>query len=245
MKVQVTGKILKKLKIKWDNWNSLSNEFYKNDYSEISRSAITDSLAFKVLHKSLEKGLKKEHFENVLELGGNMGEHIPFVKHGYTSYCCSDINFQDGERPSILDKRVVFKYENAEKLSFMNSTHDRVIITCLLHHVEKPEEVLRESKRVLRPGGILSIFLPHDPGILYRVTRGLTTLRAARKRDQKDAIQLLHAREHRNHFLSLEYLLRYVFDEDEIYKISFPATPLGYNLNAFSVYQIRTKDEFK
>jgi ubiquinone/menaquinone biosynthesis C-methylase UbiE len=231
------------LALNLDQIENKNNNFYSDSYTEISESGRENSYSSIKLHKSLEKGIFRENFNNVLELGGNRGEHIPYVKHSYLKYVCTDLN---AHRPKIVksfDGRVFFEKQNAENLSYSDESFDRIIMTCLLHHVTSPESVLLESKRVIRNDGLISIFLPHDPGILYRLLRSLTTLRRAKKMNRLEEIQLIHAREHKNHFLSLEFLIRQVYQEHEIYKFSFPDVKLGYNLNAFSVYHIKISNK--
>ena len=65
---------------------------------------------------------------------------------------------------------VEFRPAQAEKLPFADAEFDFVWIFDVLEHVEKPEQVLREVARVLRPGGRFHIVLPLEgqPWTLYR-----------------------------------------------------------------------------
>lgn len=65
---------------------------------------------------------------------------------------------------------VDFRLAQAEKLPFADAEFDFVWIFDVLEHVEKPEQVLREVARVLRPGGGFHIVLPLEgqPWTLYR-----------------------------------------------------------------------------
>jgi phosphatidylethanolamine/phosphatidyl-N-methylethanolamine N-methyltransferase len=212
--------------------------FYSKLYNEISCTAKNDSLTHRFLHSSLEKDLAGLYFEKVLEVGGNKGEHIPFINHGYNEYFCTDINiFQKTE---ILDKnlKIKFMFANVENLCFNDNTFDRVIVTCLFHHLKNPEMAAQELRRVTKNNGVISIALPHDPGLIYRLLRALTTLRIALKNDFYEAIQIIHAREHHNHYLALHKLLQIAFNLDDIGIKSYPINRLYYNLNAFSVYRI-------
>ena len=66
---------------------------------------------------------------------------------------------------------VDFRAAPAEKLPFADREFDFVWIFDVLEHVEKPEQVLREVARVLRPGGGFHIVLPLEgqPWTLYRL----------------------------------------------------------------------------
>lgn len=49
---------------------------------------------------------------------------------------------------------------SAENIPVVNSTYDNVLLCEVLEHLEKPENVLKECCRVLKPGGKLIISVP-------------------------------------------------------------------------------------
>ena len=85
---------------------------------------------------------------------------------------------------------------------------------------------------------MISILIPNDPGVLYRLLRGMTTLRAASKEGVYEEAQLVHAIEHRNHYLQLRRLLEIQFKKDKIPTSNFPLKFNSYNLNALTVFHI-------
>src|SRR3546814_5800995 len=74
---------------------------------------------------------------------------------------------------SDLDRRARLRLarEDATRLSLADGSVDRLIACHVLEHLHHPHDVLREWYRVLRKGGVLSILLPCDPGVLWRVGR--------------------------------------------------------------------------
>lgn len=68
---------------------------------------------------------------------------------------------------------VDFRLATAERLPFEDGEFDLVWIFDVLEHVDDPERVLREVRRVLKPGGRFHIVLPLEgqPRTLYRVVR--------------------------------------------------------------------------
>lgn len=61
-------------------------------------------------------------------------------------------------------KNVSFLREDLHKLSLADASQDLVVVSQSLHHVEDPETVLREARRILKPGGriVLLELMPHD-----------------------------------------------------------------------------------
>jgi phosphatidylethanolamine/phosphatidyl-N-methylethanolamine N-methyltransferase len=231
-------RILKRLEI-IDTQVATGTDFYQQIYGNLSATAIDGSLSNRVLHKSLELGLKNSSFANILEIGGNKGEHIKYVNCSYEKYVCSDLEIPKGEITQSFGPKVEFVIQNAESLTFESNSFDRVIFTCVLHHLSDPCIALRNARRVTKDGGLISIAVPNDPGLMYRFLRSLTTLRNSKKMNKFNEVQLIHAKEHRNHFLSLEWLIREAFVDDVISKVSIPFVFSSYNLNPLTIYQIR------
>jgi len=214
------------------------DDWYSTGYNQINSSAMPDSYTFRKMHSLIEKKFPSNRNLNILEIGGNRGEHLSFVTPDYQSYTLTDIR-----KPIDFvfkpDSRVKFELANVEKLHFPDQSFDRIIVTCVFHHLVNPEHGFRELKRVVRRGGTISILLPNDPGILYRLLRGLTTMRNARKKGLLGEIQLIHALEHRNHYLSLRTIAEWVYQDQKIVATYFPFKLKAYNLNAVTILHIK------
>jgi ubiquinone/menaquinone biosynthesis C-methylase UbiE len=172
---------------------------------------------------------------NVLEVGANQGEHLRYVVKDFSLYTMSDIR---NVELSISDARVKFQQANLESLPFGDSIFDRVICTCVFHHVTNPERGFEEIRRVLKDGGTFSLMLPNDPGLAYRTFRRLTSLIKAQKLGILSEARLAHSREHRNHYLSLKVILEWVFRTDQINYRHFPFHSSIYDLNLLTVCTI-------
>ena len=95
-----------------------------------------------------------------------------------------------------------------------------------------------ELLRVTKPGGVITILLPCDPGLLYRFLRRITSVRKATKINLNQKLKLVHAIENKNHFLSLVEILKYVFAEQHIDLSFYPNRFRSYDLNAFAIMEI-------
>jgi ubiquinone/menaquinone biosynthesis C-methylase UbiE len=117
----------------------------------------------------------------VLEIGVGSGLNLPF-------YDGSQIETLLGIDPSeallrrareraessALRSRITLQRASAERLPLDDESVDSVVMTYTLCSVDDPGQVLREVRRVLRPGGVLS-FVEHglsiDPGVARQQRR--------------------------------------------------------------------------
>lgn len=65
------------------------------------------------------------------------------------------------------DSGMKFQVADAHKLPFPDGTFDAAFCLEMLEHVESPETVLREMKRVLKKGGYIVLLVPSD-NLLFR-----------------------------------------------------------------------------
>lgn len=171
-------------------------------------------------HAWLERRFDASHyFGRVLEVGAGTGIHLQFVRHAFDEYWMTDLN------PPMLDKvnqdavnpkgsgKVIVSAENASRLSFPDKSFDRLIAAHVLEHLYKPHEVLREWCRVLRPGGVLSLLLPCDPGLLWRLGQNI----GSRKKFERVGFEYDYwaARGHINSINHLVTFVNYYFTDVE------------------------------
>jgi len=60
-------------------------------------------------------------------------------------------------RENLPDQTILFEQQDAAALSFPDAAFDLVSCAFSLHHLPKPQRVLTEIRRVLKPGGLLLI----------------------------------------------------------------------------------------
>ena len=67
--------------------------------------------------------------------------------------------------------KISFEIVDVHKTPYTDNSFDRVIATCLLHHLDNPIIALQEIRRIVKTDGIVSISLPCDPGLAYRIAK--------------------------------------------------------------------------
>ena len=220
-----------------------AEDYYQNHYQKITNSGPIGFVAM-IGHLTLEKwpftkfiGDWQKGFENVLEVGAGHGQHYKYLDRDFVKYTMTDI------RPSLLknleidDSRVIIEKRSidAESLPYEDDSFDRVIATCLLVHLNNPEKALIEWRRVVKPGGTISIYVPCEPGIFLRLLQSVTT----RRKQKKLGInaKYLHYGEHRYNFPFVITIIDNVFSQNFRVR-KFPFLIGTFDMNLWSVVTI-------
>jgi phosphatidylethanolamine/phosphatidyl-N-methylethanolamine N-methyltransferase len=194
-------------------------------------------------HRALERNISNLSQGHILEIGGGKGEHLKFVKHDFLSYTLLDVE-SDGAKslvPTELLNKVAFYKRDARNINKKDSTYDRIICTCVLHHIPNVEIALQELRRVAKDQAQISIYLPCDPGMLYRWIRHWTSHRkqvAILDTSMKE-VKYLWSQEHPNHYLGILSAIKMIFKDDVIKIRKYPIPWLGWNTNLFSTISIK------
>ena len=180
------------------------------------------------------------HFGRVLEVGAGTGMHLKFVRHAYDEYWITDRNQPLMDKITLPDAagthgKLCFAREDATQLTFPDASFDRVIATHVLEHLYQPHKVLREWIRVLKPGGVISLVLPCDPGVLWRIGR----YAVARNKFVKAGLNYDYwmAREHVNPINNLVSLIRHYFPD--VREQWLPCRVPSIDLNLFYIAHIK------
>lgn len=194
-------------------------------------------------HSLLEKTLPAITGPQViLEVGAGSGHHFPYVKAGFSRYMMTDGSTEmlaiGSEKYSreISSGTMLIELQDATKLNYADSSVDRLIATHVLEHLPNPVNVLKEWNRVVKPGGVISIVLPCDPGMLWRLGRHLGPRRNAQKLGL--AYDYLQAAEHINSIFNLKVFIQHHFEF--ITETWYPAKVPLPDLNLFYICHIRT-----
>ncbi len=194
------------------------DDYHRRWLGAYERNNYDNSLSGSVLtrtHDLIERDLDPDqHISQVLEVGAGTGVHLAFVRHEFDRYVMTDhsaTTLERAEIPAALRPKVEFDTVDAAKLHYPDDSFDRVIATHVLEHMQNPHAVIREWCRVLRPGGVLSLILPCDPGLAWRIGRYF----GPRKKATGSGIDYDYwmAREHVNSINNLVTFVRFYFDD--------------------------------
>jgi len=168
--------------------------------------------ALRYSHRQLEKFNGKKKYSKVLEIGAGTSPHIDYLKHGYDEYFVAETSDYALEFYKGTKNIKAHSYDGVN-LPFNNNFFDRIIISQCLEHINEPEKFLFEMMSKLKEGGILSISLPTDPGLLWRLGRLLIKHFIVKKtcNISKEEYEYINATEHVNSIFNLISLIRYNF----------------------------------
>lgn len=216
-------------------------DWYAANYNDIASTA-DGSFVTRYMHGGLERRHgATEHFSRVLEVGANRAEHLGYVRHGYDAYVLTDLEEPEVDAAVRADGRVEVGAADVTALPYADESFDRVVSTCVLHHVDSPLQAALEMRRVTRTGGCVSVLMPTDPGLAYRLGKALTSGRRARRRGLGHLHDLVSALDHRNHFRSIRVQLEHVFRDDAPTVRWYPWRFPSVEVNAFVVFEARIR----
>jgi ubiquinone/menaquinone biosynthesis C-methylase UbiE len=218
-------------------------EKFATVYDDSNYSSPLQSLVMRTSHRLAERAFgEKVHFDRVLEIGAGTGEHLSFVRHSFNEYILTDLDPQTldvakKKLAGIHDGKIAFEAQKGERLDYPENSFDRVIATHVLEHIYQPHLAIKEWTRILNNEGVLTILIPTDPGLAWRLGRHL----GPRKRaiTQGIAYDYVMAREHVNSCNNLIAILRHYFPQAK--EAWWPLPLASIDLNLFFAFHATIK----
>jgi len=191
-------------------------------------------------HKKLENFNKKDSYDKILEIGAGSAPHLDYLSHSFKEYHIAETSdYASSVFKENSKKNVYFKKYDGKKLPYDDDFFDRIIISHCLEHILSPEEFIFEMMKKLKKGGVLSISLPTDPGIAWRLGRLFIRLFSIKKTYDitGEEYEYINATEHVNSIFNLISLIRYNF-KGKIEENFYPLKIKSADLNLFYNVQI-------
>jgi len=205
-----------------ENWEDASWAYY-------SRNPLIREIYFSRLRKVLEMADEKRG-QKILDLGTGSGVLIPSLGKYNKVYAI------DREKMFIKKAKKIAKMSNVKaicirqdissKLPFKNSFFDAVFCVSVLEHIEDLDKVMKEVKRIIKPGGLFIVGLPIERFLV------------------KSAFNIFGIKQHedRGHisdFADINKKLKKYFDIERTEKIPFNLFPDA--LSLYIVFKCRKK----
>ena len=163
-------------------------KFYKNYYNHEKYKGINffqkaenninriKNLSVKTVLKEAPFLKKLEHKSKFLDVGCGLGNILAYAEKLNFDLYATDY---DDEALSFVNSNFKIKCYNGDLINakFPDNFFDQVNICHVIEHVLNPKELLLEIKRILKPGGFLSLGTPNSSSFLYRFYRHLMLLR--------------------------------------------------------------------
>ena len=188
-------------------------------------------------HKNLEIFISKKIYSKVLEIGAGTVPHLSYIKHKFDSYYVAETSDFAVNHYKNSDLIKIVKYDG-KKLPFKNEFFDRIIISHALEHINNPEDFIMEMMNKLKKGGILSISLPTDPGLFFRIARNFMKIFKLNRSLKISNFEhdYINATEHINSIFNLRAIIKYHFKNniEECFlplRIKLPDINLFYNVH--------------
>jgi ubiquinone/menaquinone biosynthesis C-methylase UbiE len=232
--------------------DEIISEYYAKYFESLCNTGM-QGRGSSYFHNLIENYWENLSPKRILEVGAGSGEHLPYLKQATINdvdrYTLLDIRPEPDtfegllknleiRNPNFQPRKFEWMQGSVDKIPLPDVSVDRVISTCLFHHLENPLQAFQELRRVVGTGGEIAIGLPTDPGILNRAIKTMFTYPKARKIGIENP-KLIYALEHRNHINGLVNIAKEVYKNDEIKVHYRPFGIKSWNLNLAVVVKVK------
>lgn len=219
-----------------DNYSHNLSETYQKRYSAYLYSGL-HGLLMRQSHRLLSKNACLVDNANVLEVGGGLSPHFLHVNlQGVKNYVIEDMFSDETLRQiEVYNDRypfsIMLSHIDSDASRNPNIRYSRVVSSHCWEHIPDPEKVLLDWAGRLEPAGLLSILIPCDPGILWKLASYVSKWKYRRLYGVSyKEFDLMMDREHINGCQRLVRFFKYHFPHGTVKKFPFPFLPMELNL---------------
>ena len=221
--------------------------YKKKKFSSLSKkySSYQDTGSVGMMMKICHTGLDDNRFVRnigndsiILEIGAGSSPHFEYLKHSFKKYFFlenSIFSIKYLKKKYKKNKKIYYKYYKNKNIPFKNNYFDRIIISHVLEHIPDPEFYLDEMFKKLKKNGIMSIALPSDPALLWRIGRFFLKIFKVKKKLKISKIEYdyMIATEHINSIFNLLSIIRFKYKKNIINEQYLPFKIKLLDLNLF------------
>jgi ubiquinone/menaquinone biosynthesis C-methylase UbiE len=154
-------------------------EFSQEFFEEIDRRHFSSAACYTPSrHRPFDKLIPFEQLSqwDVLEIGVGNGSHAQLIAPHCRSYTGIDLTTYSVQstrrRFELFGIKGSVHQMDAEKLDFADASFDFIWTWGVIHHSSNTEQILREMRRVLRPGGRSVVMVYHRSFFYYYIFNG-------------------------------------------------------------------------
>lgn len=135
------------------------------------------------------------HAKNILDIGCGTGVFLEYLKgHGAelgVSAYGEGIDIDKDTVDYCRKRKLNVRFGNGIKTKYKNSSFDVVRAKEVLEHIDKPEKLIMEIRRILKKGGLLILHVPTHYSLFYPFTNFFDDYTHIRPFTKKGIILLL------------------------------------------------------
>jgi SAM-dependent methyltransferase len=110
-----------------------------------------------------------------LEIGAGIGQHLNYENYSQQEYYCNELL---PELCMEIKKRYpkvnVVPGDCQKRLPYEDAYFDRIIAIHVFEHLPNLPATIRESRRLIKPTGVLSVIIPCEGGMMTKIARNLS-----------------------------------------------------------------------
>jgi len=106
--------------------------------------------------------------QRVLDLGCNVGILTNLLVERGAEVKGLDLSISTLSLGKKVHRRISFIRGDGENIPFKERSFDSVICVEVLEHVPKPQHLIDQALRVLKPGGSFIVIVPNDDSLLFK-----------------------------------------------------------------------------
>lgn len=229
---------------------SLPNKIYKNNnYLKTTYQGISKYL-YKINHYLLDLNIDQKYNEHIVEVGGGAQQHIKYMNtKNIKTYTILDskIFYKDILKLKSKYKNIKFYFIDYKKKNFKkkNFKYTRLISSHTFEHFNDFENQFLSLLKFMKKDSILSIALPCDPGILWRLMQYFSYINQKKYYGWKSFKEkdLDDSRDHLTSAQNILKVIKYYFKNFKSYYFPFLIPII--EINIFLILNIKNREFYK
>ena len=216
----------KNLSMSYSDWKMYSDYQYKGIIGKL----------MKYDHEQLEENLPKKKYNKILEIGPGPHPHLQYIKHDFNTYYILEKEEKIIKHyKKFKNKKIIVKNYKTNKIPFKNKFFDRIIMSHTLEHINFPESFIFDVMSKLKKGGVLSIALPTDPGLMWRAGRLFSKIFFIKdkRKISGDEYEYINAKDHVNTIFALYHIMKFNYKKNKKKEKFLPFRIKFFDLNLF------------